>query len=134
MFDPSDEIDDDGGAGEVDTQITPQSLHASKLDHDAPPSSVWYTPRSAATQARFGLRVSTSMAFMGSVGSPGDLSIHAAPPLSDLKTRPPLSVVDVAHMRLRLFGSAKTSLTYAPLRGVVSAVSAGHAVPFHVVR
>src|SRR5215212_4005306 len=71
---------------------------------------------------------------MGSPGNPGVRSIHDEPPLSERNTRPPPTVLCVAHMREVLVGLTYRSLTVALARGVVSAVSAVQLAPFHPVR
>src|SRR5689334_19215562 len=35
LFDPSDQVENDRGPGKVDAQVSPQPLHATKLDHRA---------------------------------------------------------------------------------------------------
>src|SRR5918998_4388456 len=106
-----------------------------KSVQDAPPSVLWYTPRSAPTQTRLAFAGSTSIALIGSPGSPAVRSVHDEPPLSERYTRPPPTVRYVAHMRDRLFGSTYRHLTTpgGVVRGVASAVSAGQLAPFHCV-
>ena len=87
-----------------------------------------------ATHTRLAFRESISIAFTGRFGRPADTSVQFVPALSERKTRPPPIVEHVTQIRFRFGALTRMSLTLAPERGVVSAVSAPHAVPDQFVR